>query len=71
MRLDCGYRLDLHIEKKVLIEIKAVDYIPGVHYAQAIIYLKLCNCKLRLLMNFNTFKLKEGIHKMVNWSLIF
>ena len=66
VRLDCGYRLDLRVERKVIIEIKAVDYMPGVHYAQVLTYLKLCNCKLGLLMNFNTVKLKEGIHRMVN-----
>ena len=66
MRLDWGYRLDLRVDRKVIIEIKAVDYMPGVHYAQVLTYLKLCNCKLGLLMNFNTVKLKEGIHRMVN-----
>jgi len=66
VRLDCGYRLDLRIEKKVIIEIKAVDYMLGLHYALVLTYLKLCNCKLGLLMNFITVKLKEGIHRMVN-----
>lgn len=66
VKLDCGYRIDLLIEKKVVIEIKSVETLNDVHLAQVLTYLKLSNCKLGLLINFNVARLKEGIKRVVN-----
>jgi GxxExxY protein len=66
IKLDIGYRLDLLIENKVIVEIKSVESLAPVHYAQLITYLKLSNLKLGLLINFNTKLLKDGIHRVVN-----
>jgi len=61
-----GYRIDLIAENKVIIEIKSVETLAAVHYAQALTYLKLSNLKLALLINFNSKLLKENIHRIVN-----
>ncbi|HEX8197451.1 MAG TPA: GxxExxY protein [Pyrinomonadaceae bacterium] len=66
VKLECGYRVDLFVESKLIIEIKAVDGITDVHLAQVLTYLKLSGCKLGLLINFNVVKLKEGIRRVVN-----
>lgn len=66
IKLDCGYRLDIIIENKVIIEIKAVDALHPVHMAQMLTYLKLSNCKLGLLINFNVELIKNGIKRIVN-----
>jgi len=66
IKLDIGYRLDLLIEEKVIVEIKSVESLAPVHYAQLLTYLKLSKLKLGLLINFNTKLLKEGIHRIVN-----
>jgi len=66
IKLDICYRLDLLIEDKVIVEIKSVESLAPVHYAQLLTYLKLSNLKLGLLINFNTKLLKEGIHRIVN-----
>ena len=66
IKMDCGYRLDLRVEKKVIVEIKSVEMLAPVHFAQTLTYLKLSGCKLGLLINFNTVKLKDGIHRIVN-----
>jgi GxxExxY protein len=66
VRLDAGYRLDILVEKKVIIELKAVEKILPIHKAQLLSYLKLSGCKLGFLLNFNVVKMKEGIYRMVN-----
>lgn len=66
IKMDCGYRLDLRVEKKVIVEIKSVETLAPVHFAQTLTYLRLSGCKLGLLINFNTVKLKDGIHRIVN-----
>ena len=66
VKLDCGYRLDLLVENKVIIEIKSVDALNDIHLAQVLTYLKLSQCKLGLLMNFNVVLLKDGIKRIVN-----
>ena len=66
IKLDVGYRLDLLVEKKVIVEIKSVEILAPVHYAQLLTYLKLSNLKLGLLINFYTKLLKDGIHRVVN-----
>ena len=66
IKQDVGYRIDLMVENKVLIEVKSVETLAPVHFSQALTYLKLSELKLGLLINFNTKLLKEGIHRVVN-----
>lgn len=66
VKMNMGYRLDLVVEKKLVIEIKSLENLAPVHYAQLLTYLKLSNIKLGLLINFNTKFLKSGIHRVVN-----
>ncbi len=65
VRLDCGYRIDLRAEKKVIVEIKSVEALNDVHLAQVLTYMKLSGCKLGYLINFNVKLLKEGIKRIV------
>lgn len=66
VRLEAGYRIDLLIEKKLVIEIKSVAALHYLHTAQILTYLKLSNCKLGLLINFNTVLFKNGVKRVVN-----
>jgi GxxExxY protein len=66
VKLDAGYRVDLLVDNKVVVEIKAVDAFNDVHLAQVLTYLKLSGCKLGLLINFNVRSLKEGIKRVAN-----
>jgi GxxExxY protein len=66
IRLDIGYRVDLLIEKKLIIELKSVDALNDIHFAQLLTYLKLSNCKLGLLINFNVTLIKNGIKRIAN-----
>jgi GxxExxY protein len=66
VKMDVGFRLDLLVENKVIVEIKSVEKLGPVHFAQLLTYLKLTNLRLGLLLNFNVVKLKEGIHRVVN-----
>lgn len=66
IKLDQSYRLDLLVQKKVVVEIKAIESITAVHRAQLLSYLKLTGCPIGLLINFNVELLKEGICRMVN-----
>lgn len=66
VKMDIGYRLDLLVENKLIIEIKSVENLAPVHYAQLLTYLKLSDLKLGLLINFNSKLLKDGIHRLVN-----
>ena len=66
VKLDCGYRMDLLVEKKLVIEIKSVDALNDIHLAQTLTYLKLGKYKLGLLINFNVVRLKDGIRRVVN-----
>lgn len=65
VKLDAGYRIDLMVENSIIIEIKAVESFTDVHLAQIITYLKLSNCKLGLLVNFNVRHLKDGIKRVI------
>lgn len=65
-KMDCGYRADLMIEGKVIIEIKAVEALNEIHLMQTITYLRLSNCKIGLIINFNVVKLKDGIRRVAN-----
>ena len=64
--IDCAYRLDLVVENKVVVEIKSVENLLNIHTAQLITYLKLTDCRLGYLLNFNTARLKYGIKRIVN-----
>jgi len=66
IKLDTGYRVDLFVEKKFIIEIKSVETLNELHFAQLLTYLKLSDCKLGLLINFNTVLLKNGVRRVVN-----
>lgn len=66
VKLECGYRLDLWVERKLIIDVKAVEGLHNVHLAQVLTYLRLTDCKLGLLMNFNVVRLKDGIRRVVN-----
>ncbi|MEO5673199.1 MAG: GxxExxY protein [Chitinophagales bacterium] len=66
VKLDCGYRIDLLIENKLVIEVKAVEALNDVHLAQVLTYLKLGNFSLGLLINFNVAHLKDGIKRVAN-----
>jgi GxxExxY protein len=66
VKLEAGYRIDLFVEKKVIVEIKCVEKLTDVHLAQILTYLKLSRCKLGLLINFNTRLIKNGIKRVVN-----
>lgn len=66
IRQDEGYRIDILVENKLIVEVKSIETLAPVHFAQVLTYLRLSNIKLALLMNFNTRYLKEGIHRIVN-----
>jgi len=66
IKMDVGFRLDLLVEKKVIVEIKSIENLAPVHFAQVLTYLRLTNLKLGLLINFNVVRLKDGIHRVVN-----
>lgn len=65
VKLECGYRLDLMIENEVIVEIKSVEKLLPIHKAQLMSYLKLADCKVGLLINFNVELLKDGIQRVV------
>ncbi len=69
VKLECGYRIDLLVENKIVLEIKSVDALNDIHLAQTLTYLKLGNYKLGLLLNFNVLKLKDGIRRVINGTL--
>ena len=66
IKMEIVYRIDLLVEKKLILEIKSVAALNDLHLAQILTYLKLSNCKLGLLMNFNTILLKNGIRRVAN-----
>jgi GxxExxY protein len=66
VKMEVGYRIDMIVEEKVLIEIKSIESLAPVHFAQTLTYLKLSGLKLGLLINFNVKILKESIHRVVN-----
>lgn len=66
IKMDIGYRLDLLIENKVIVEVKSIETLAPVHFSQLLTYLKLSEKKLGPLINFNCKTLKEGVHRIVN-----
>ena len=65
IQLDCGYRIDLLIEDELIIELKAVEEVKGIHKAQLLTYMKLAGIRTGLLMNFHVTRLKDGIKRYV------
>jgi len=65
IRLDCGFRLDMLVGGAVVVEIKSVEELTGVHEAQVLTYLKLTGCRLGLLLNFNERRMADGIQRVV------
>jgi len=66
INLDCGYRIDLLVENKIVVELKSVKNIEDIHLAQILTYLKLGKFKVGLLINFNVTSLKKGIKRVIN-----
>jgi len=65
IHFECGYRIDLLVENKVVVELKVVESFNDVHIAQTLTYMRLNNCKLGLLLNFYTKSLKDGIKRLI------
>lgn len=66
IKMDVGYKLDLLVNNKVIVEIKSVESLAPVHFAQTLTYLRLADKRLALLINFNTNQIRQGIHRIVN-----
>jgi GxxExxY protein len=66
VKLEIGYRVDIIVENKVIVEVKSVDALNDVHLAQILTYLKLSGSKLGMLINFNVALIKNGIKRVVN-----
>ena len=66
IKLEAGFRADVIIDDKVIVELKSIEALAPVHYKQVQTYLKLTNCKLGLLINFNVNLIKDGMHRIVN-----
>lgn len=69
IKLEIGYRLDIIVENKVVIEVKAVEGLNDIHLAQTLTYLKLSDCKLGMLINFNVTLIKNGIKRVINGKI--
>lgn len=65
VNLDCGYRVDLFVDNKLIVELKSVDEILGIHKAQVLTYMRLAGAPTGLLINFNVERLKDGIKRFV------
>ncbi|MBC8883602.1 GxxExxY protein [Flavobacterium piscinae] len=66
VKMDVGYRIDIIIEDKFIVEVKSVEALNEVHLAQILTYLKLTECKLGMLINFNVKQLKNGVRRVIN-----
>ncbi|WP_428224210.1 GxxExxY protein [Flavobacterium sp.] len=69
VKMDVGYRIDIIVEEKFIIEIKSVEALNDVHLAQILTYLRLSDCKLGMLINFNVKLLKNGVRRVINGKL--
>lgn len=65
VKLDAGFRIDLLVENKIIVEIKSIEALADIHMAQILTYMKLSGCKLGLLVNFNVKHLKDGIKRVI------
>jgi GxxExxY protein len=66
VKMDCGYRADLVVERRIIVEVKAVEGLNEIHIMQTVTHLRLTNCRLGLIMNFNVIRLKDGIRRIAN-----
>ena len=66
VRLDCGFRLDVVVERQLILELKSCERLEPIHEAQLLTYLKLTGIKVGLLINFNVPKLRDGIKRIIN-----
>jgi GxxExxY protein len=66
VKINCGYRIDLWVQRKVIIELKTVTVLERIHMAQVLTYLKLTDNRLGFLINFNVIRIKHGIRRVVN-----
>jgi GxxExxY protein len=66
LKMEVGYRLDLLIERKVIVEIKSVEILSKLHFKQLVTYLKLSDLRVGILVNFNTAEISSSIHRKVN-----
>lgn len=69
VKMDVGYRLDFLIEEKFVLEIKSIESLQDIHLAQILTYLRQSNCKLGMLINFNTLQFKNGVKRVINGTL--
>jgi GxxExxY protein len=69
IKLGCGYRLDLLVESKLVIEIKSVEQLNDIHLAQVLTYLRLGDYKLGLLLNFNVIRMMDGCRRVINGQI--
>lgn len=65
VKMEIGYRMDIQVEEKIIVEVKAVEALNDVHLAQVLTYLKLSGCKLGLLLNFNVAQMTKGIKRVI------
>ena len=65
VKLECGYRIDLLVERKLIIEVKSVEALGEIHFAQVLTYLRLSGLRLALLLNFNVVHMRDGIRRVV------
>jgi GxxExxY protein len=65
VKLDCGYRIDIIVERRLILELKAVERLMPIHEAQVLTYMRLCGVATGLLLNFNTPVLKDGIRRLM------
>ena len=66
LKMEVGFRIDIFVENKVIVEVKSVEHLAELHYKQLLTYLKLSEVKLGLLVNFNTSEINENIIRIVN-----
>ncbi len=66
VKLECGYRIDLLVEGRVIIEVKSIEALAEIHFAQVLTYLRLSGLRLALLLNFNVLHMRDGIRRIVN-----
>lgn len=66
VKLECGYRVDRLVEGKLIVEVKSIEALAEIHFAQVLAYLRLSDLRLALLLNFNVVHMKDGIRRIVN-----
>ncbi|MDA3927731.1 MAG: GxxExxY protein [Prolixibacteraceae bacterium] len=66
VKLECGYRVELMVEDRIIVELKAVEELNDVHLEQVLTYLKLTDCRIGLLINFNVSQLLKGLRRVIN-----